>query len=173
MKTVILTSGPRGSGKTTYVNSIRKENPEVIVISRDEILLELYGTIYLKRYWEKGSHIFVWNRIREILESLSEKSSYKVILDYWNKTFEDREQIINKLRDLGAERIICWKFVVSLDACLSLFSQKDDICGSEKYFSKKNFYDFYRDMEEINNNGFDFVETIDPFQRAIPNFPLI
>ena len=170
---VILTSGPRGSGKTTYVNFIKKENPEVIVISRDEILLELYGTIYLKRYWERGSHIFVWNRIKEIIDLASQKSSYKIILDFWNRTFEDREQIITKLRDLGVERIICWKFIVPLDACLSLFSQKDDICGAEKYFSKKNFYDFYRNMEEIYNNGFDCIETIDPFQLVIPSFPLI
>ena len=49
MKTVILTVGPRGAGKSNFCNQIVQSHSEIVLVSRDAILIELFGSIYL--FW--------------------------------------------------------------------------------------------------------------------------
>lgn len=53
MKTVFLTSGPRGAGKTTYVSLVKKVNPEVLVVDRDDLYIREFGATSFNAYSER------------------------------------------------------------------------------------------------------------------------
>ena len=40
---VYLISGTRGAGKSTYCKKITEKNPKICLISRDQILIDLFG----------------------------------------------------------------------------------------------------------------------------------
>ena len=43
MRTVILTVGPRGSGKSTFCKKVIQLDPSIMMVSRDEIIKEHIG----------------------------------------------------------------------------------------------------------------------------------
>ena len=81
MKTGYLTSGPRGSGKSEYVSCIKKAHPEVLVVSRDEILITEFGATGLNPY--TGDHLvaeqILLERMKETIQRAAENS--KIIFD--------------------------------------------------------------------------------------------
>ena len=50
MNAVLFTSGPRGSGKSTYVKEEQVRYPDIITFSRDEVLISLFGKTSLNPY---------------------------------------------------------------------------------------------------------------------------
>lgn len=59
MKTVMLTLGPRGAGKTTFCRKVVRARPEVAFVERDAVLVELFGSAALSPYtgwYAMGAH---------------------------------------------------------------------------------------------------------------------
>ncbi len=116
MKRVILPIGPQYAGKSTFCQKVATHFPEVAYISRDKILIELFGTVWLSHY--DGGHFAGLKKMWEQVSELFERSDFTLILDTWNGPTRDRIEIVNKLRELGATNIVGWHFVTPLDACI-------------------------------------------------------
>ena len=98
MKNIILTSGPRGAGKSTYVKHFVEQNQEMEYLSRDDLLIELFGKTSLDSY--TGGHQYAYElfskKIKEVVES--SKSNFNLIVDSWNGYSSDRRSMIDSFR---------------------------------------------------------------------------
>jgi len=87
MKTLILTIGVPGSGKSTWSKEFVKENPDYIRICPDEIREELTGNIN-----DQSKNYLVWEIARKrVIENLKK---YNVILDATNVNTKSRNKFI-------------------------------------------------------------------------------
>lgn len=167
MKRVVLTSGPRGAGKSTYSKNFLKYRIQTKYISRDELMVELFGETSLSIYggsWDYLYHVF-GERVKSILEESEE--SLDLIVDCWNGSSSARKSLIKEFRGFGADRVIAWKFVTPKNLCLNWFMKKED----SKFYSERNFLSdyqlYYKTSKDIENDGFDKVYFIDGSQRRL------
>ena len=166
MKRVFLTSGPRGSGKSTYLKKVLGNHPELTVISRDEIAISLFGSIYLDHYTGDFSYLqeIVFERVGKIL---AENNNATIILDYWNGYPGERKFIISKLKKLGADEVYCLYFEVPSAVCVEWFKKKTD-AGSLPEASIRDDCELYYNLSRnIREDGFDEVFTINPLQGEL------
>lgn len=170
-KTVILTSGPRGIGKTTYTELVKSLHPDVELLSRDKLLVELFGKTSLSPY--DGSRYYAHVVLRERLRELLQKDNNKIIFDCWNGSSRERNYLAGMLRTLGADKVICWQFVVELDTCIKWFLKKTDVAGYSEYSCRSDYKLYYQSAIDIEEDGFDAVYRINPNQLTIPGFPLV
>ncbi len=61
MRRVILTVGPRGAGKSCYCQEFVQNHPEVVLVSRDAILFDLFGKTEQDPY--TGNHFVAYKRM--------------------------------------------------------------------------------------------------------------
>lgn len=166
MKVVYLTSGPRGSGKTEFVKKIASFHPEVEVISRDGILIELFSSTSLNPY-EGGHYVakdILWKKVEEFLSSSKKR---ELILDCWNGFSNERQVIIWKLRELGADRVVCWQFMVPIDLCVQWFFTKPDSKGYSEIGIRRDYNLYYEMAKDIEEDGFDEIYHINPCQLIL------
>ena len=92
---VILLVGPTLSGKSTW---IRNNYPNVSVISRDEIVMEVAGTIDYNKAFDIVDHKLV---DKVLAERLTEANSTKTstIIDMTNMTIKRRRQTLQYFDD--------------------------------------------------------------------------
>lgn len=172
MKRVILTSGPRGSGKSTYVKSLALQHPEVVVVSRDEILLSLFGDTSI--YHRAGHDYALGMMFKELREYLSpEHPTSTIILDCWNWFSDERKDIIGTVRSFGADKVICFLFMVPAELCVQWFRQKPDIDTVSEDRIRLDHRLYYNDTHDIDRDGFDEVFFIQPAQLMFANFPFL
>lgn len=129
MRLAILTAGPRGAGKTTYCHRIVSHQPNIHLISRDDVFIEIYGTTLFDPYSGpplKGLEV-MWSRVEGSLQ----RTDSITILDCWNGFNGDRQYMAEKLRELGADRVIIWYFITPLECCLRWFQAKPRSEGGE------------------------------------------
>jgi len=169
MKRVILTSGPRGAGKSTYANSFLERNPWVKGISRDELLIELFGKTSLSPY--TGGHEYAYEIFFERIEKIlnNSKANLDLVVDCWNGGPGERKGMLKKFRDFGAERVICWKFMTSLEICLDWFMKKEDSKGYSEFGFRDDYRFYHKTSENIEEDGFDKVYLINPLQLDLFN----
>lgn len=120
MKRVILTVGPQGSGKSTFCEGIAAAYPDIIIVSRDAILLEMFGSVWLSPH--TGEHYAGKEKMWKILSKHLTCDSATVILDCWNGSADERLAITNKLRELGANKIEAWRFTTPEETCVAFGS---------------------------------------------------
>jgi len=79
MKTIILTSGPVGGGKSTYVEMVQKQHPEINVISRDKIMLSLLGKEYFDGYSGEGYYVmeYMFEQVKNTLADFKSRVNTK------------------------------------------------------------------------------------------------
>ena len=170
-KTVFLTCGTRGAGKSTYCKGVLKHRPDLIIISRDEILIELFGETELSPYGGGHYHAMdiMWKMVREHLSS--DGNNVQIILDCWNGFPEERKHIINELRKSGADKIVAWRFITPLNSVIEWFDKKNrsKFNGKEmnKSRSRQDFSLFNKMAKNIENEGFDEVVYINPLQGVL------
>lgn len=163
MKIVYMTSGPRGSGKSAYCKRVKALDPKLKLIIRDEILVELYGSTSLDSY--SGGHYYAQEIIFSMIKKLlSARSKMNIVLDFWNGFPQERVAMIKRLKQLGADRVFCWKFQVEVDTCVKWFFQKPDSKGYSKDGIRRDHALYYEMAAEIEQDGFDKVVKIDPLQ---------
>jgi predicted kinase len=178
MKTVFLTSGPRGAGKSSYCKQVAERHPCVEIISRDEILTSLFGSTELNPY--EGGHEYARKIFLEKVQTrLSSQKDSLILLDYWNGFPEVRKEIIKQLRKYGAERIIAWYFVTPLGICERWYMQKDErrnegwIKDMRLHNYRKDFHLYHKLAANITDDGFDAVVEINPCQLIFPGFTFV
>ncbi len=174
--TVYLLIGQRGAGKSHYAGRLKERQPELELISRDEILIRLFGTTSLCSY--TGGHFHASNEVfQEIEKTFSDSNEKKVLLDFWTGFSNERWSLVQKLRQLGAERIIALYFMTPLPLVEKWFWSKPGIARMSEMRSKNGekgvaFYSdtapahdfqlFHQEAQKIDRDGFDEVIRIDP-----------
>ena len=172
MKIVILTSGPRGTGKSTYSKLIKEAHPDIKYLSRDELLIDSFGVTALDSY--SGGYEYI-DRLftKQLKEILAEDSDIKIIADYWNGYSSGRRALIKNFKECGADLVYCFKFIIPKEICLNWFFKKPDSRGYSERGISNDYNLYYRTSENIEDDGFDAIYYINPLQLTIPGFPLI
>lgn len=182
MKTVILTVGPQGAGKSTYCERVIQTHPDIQLLSRDKLLKQLFGSVWLDPY--AGGHYYameqLWKHVRTTLERATDHTT--LILDCWNGSLRERSLIVAKLHEAGADKVIAWYFTTPLEQCVHWFVDRE--CEDEEEEWKRqsrerscrhNFHLFHMLASDVKQGiGFDHVRQINPTQlQLFPNiFPL-
>lgn len=177
MREVMLTVGPRASGKSEFCRKSISLDPSLTIVSRDELLVQMFGKTSLNPY--TGDHEFALEQMWEtVSEKLGSSPNSRMILDTWNGTSDERISLIQKLREIGAEKIKAWYFVTELEYVEQWFWQKPNIAKISEMKSHQNqgyvFYSedaprwdyelFHELASDINSDGFDKVIKIDPLK---------
>ena len=64
---VYLLVGQRGAGKSYYANKLVQNDPDLILVSRDEILIRLFGSADTNPY--SGAHCLAEDEMHQLLKS--------------------------------------------------------------------------------------------------------
>lgn len=179
LKEAILTVGPRASGKTTFCKKALEIDPSIIFISRDEILISLFGKVAIDPY--VGGESYVLDKIFEKIKEISESNpSLTMILDYFNGNSLERKFIIQKLRELGFDQVTAWYFTTAPRYVKEWFWKKPGIAkfsemeekkdqGYAFYFEDvpiKDYNTFWALVATIDTDGFDDVLRINPLESS-------
>lgn len=172
MKKIFLTCGTRGAGKSTYCKKVLKRHPEFILISRDEILIKIFGSTELNPY--EGGHYYanevMWRYVRKRLARAGNED-IKMILDCWNGFPEERVNIISKLKNFGADEVEAWVFITPLEKVIDWFDKKNrkKFNGREMNESRsRNDYKLFNKMAaKIDKEGFDKISYINPLRGIL------
>ncbi|MES2224426.1 MAG: AAA family ATPase [Patescibacteria group bacterium] len=157
MKTVILTCGPRGAGKTTYVNNFALQYPGTEIVSRDDILISLYGSTTTVRTFmeDQKTGDTAMDALREAI-----KRSDMTILDFWNRTGLGRKNTVKALRETGFDKVVCWYFTTPLEICTEWIQRKSDSEYISAWFYEFDYRSFHERAASVFTDGFDEVITI-------------
>jgi|SRR3989344_4715382 len=175
MNKVALTVGPQYIGKSTFCKRVIEESPNIILVSRDAILIELFGSVYLNSY--SSGHYVALEKMWELVEAYLKEEDKTIILDCWNDADETRKIIVKKLRALGVEIVGAWYFVTPRETCLKWYMEKvlaEEPKKSPKWEKIRResaktrflvYYDFFYENAKVDlSQGFDFVITINPLK---------
>ena len=173
MREVIVTVGPRASGKTSFCEKVIVVDPSIVYVNRDNILVELFGESSLDPY--SGDHIYAYKRMWEVIKQQLNPEDARVILDTWNGDADDRRLIIKNLREHGADRIIAWLFVTPIKLVEEWFWKKPGIAKISEinkqgeglvFYSedapRRDFRIFRQLVSDIGSDGFDEVIKVNP-----------
>lgn len=179
-KCVYLLVGQRGAGKSCYAKCLLSNQPELSLISRDEILVRKFGSTDTDPYGgEQWYALAVVHRLLRFV--LRTRPMAKIVLDYWTGDSKGRASLVQKLREYGATRVVAIYFVTPREVVNSWFWLKPGIAKMEEmgkrggenlvYFSadapSQNYDVFHRLARHINSDGFDQVIRIDPRTKPI------
>lgn len=171
----VVTVGPRGSGKSNFCEMAVSLNPALVLISRDKVIVELFGTTSLNPY--AGEHEYasekMWGFVKELLQS---SHDITIILDAWNGSSQERVSINQRLRRLGADWIEAWYFVTHAEKVDEWFWKKPGIAKMGEmrsrrgegltFFSEdspRRDYRLFHDLAaKISADGFDRIVRINP-----------
>lgn len=180
-KQVFVLVGQRASGKSTYATKLVGGQPELQLISRDDLLLKEFGKIDSNHYcgnlgWGEDE---TWRLVKE---ALSAGRDTKLILDHWTWTSLDRKKMIKTLRDLGATAVTALYFRTPVETVSQWFWLKPKIAKSSEmrkigfdqgftfYMEDaplKDYANFHRHAETIDTDGFDSILEIDPLSDLV------
>jgi len=149
-----------------------KEYPSVVLVSRDKILIELFGDAYLE-YGE--GHIIGRQRMWEVIAEHLHGGCTKLILDCWNDNPIQRRDMADYLRKLGVEVVEAWYFITPLDVCRQWFLgdfvprkmgniEGQKIMRKMKELSYNRCYENYHAEPVELEQGFDVIHRINPLE---------
>jgi predicted kinase len=180
-KTVYLLVGPRASGKSNYCDGLVAHQRDLVVVSRDAIMLQLFGSVHSNKY--EGGHERAFEVMQEQLRTmLSAEGSIRLLLDAWTGTSRERKALISALRGYGATRVIALYFITPVEYVEKWFWLKPKIARigemREKQGQGYTFFGddaprrdhelFHRFAADIDSDGFDRVIRVNPLQELLP-----
>lgn len=179
-KCVYLLVGQRGAGKSYYAKCLLANQPDLSLISRDEILVRKFGSTDTNPYGGAQWYTLeVMHRLLRIV--LRTRPMINIVLDYWTEDSKERALLVQKLREYGATRVVALYFVTPREVVSSWFWMKPGIAKMEEmgkrggenlvYFSadapSRDYDMFHRLARYINSDGFDQIIRIDPRTKPI------
>lgn len=170
MKTVVMTVGPQGAGKTTYCQNVVTANPGVKFLSVDLFFMERFGKIGFDPY--TGEVNYAWNCFWEYVEQSLKQAECDatILLDCWNPTASARRAIRERLKTYGAQRIVAWYFVTPSEVCGRWFSQRTYQIQNHWTAAGRvrDALRFYEEADDVRKGiGFDSVHTINILQLQL------
>lgn len=178
-KTVFLTVGPRGSGKSHYCKQVLVQRERMAFISRDEIMMQRHGTVHTPY---GAGHAEVLETCHAMLRQyLSGEAGRRIVLDVWNGTSGERKGLITASRSYGAEEVIALYFVTPVEYVEQWFWLKPGIAKASEwkmrqgqgcvFFSKEaprhDYALFHEWAADIDSDGFDRVLIVNPLQQEL------
>lgn len=176
--TIYLLVGPRASGKSLYAKQLMKQDPGLQCVSRDEVLMRLFGSVHSDGY--SGSPQIAKQIIDRLLRmKLGNSNRLRLLLDYWTGTSRERQEMIYSLRKMGADRVIALYFKTHVEIVNEWFWKKPGIAKASEMKHRQGedvvFYCedspirdynlFHRYASGISEDGFDEVVQVDPLQE--------
>ena len=174
MKEVFLTCGPQHTGKSFFCKKLVEENPGLIYLSRDEILIEKFGTTMLTAYG--GGHHWAWQQLWGKVDHLfSEEGDLKIILDAWNGGTDERKYIFKLIKKTGADKVSLLYFKTPYKNHQQYYLKEKPIEeGSTPHWTKvrrrnglrncRHFYSLFHSQPIFKENIFDRVYLINPMR---------
>ncbi len=154
MRQVILTVGPMCSGKTTCCKELLELDPELVLVSRDDICREKFGGIWLSA----GQHDRAWDVVWDKLEELLRQENVRILLDAWNSGPKARSGMVSALKQMGADKVTAWYFNTPEDTCVEWFIHRESDERAVEYRSRyRNFHSHPVTLDQ----GFDRIITTD------------
>ncbi len=181
--TIYLLVGQRGAGKSHYAGRLIKNQPELSIVSRDAILIRLYGSTDTDPYSGAGHSVQkIMHRL--LRRKLSTQTNLRLILDTFTSDSRERKLLINKMREYGATRIVALYFVTPLEIVDQWFWEKPGIAKMSEmsarrgeglvFFSEnapgRDYKVFHELASQIDSDGFDEVIRIDPQKELVVLF---
>lgn len=170
MKTIYLTSGPRGAGKSTYVKQLIKSFPDIVLVDRDEILMKTCGKTFFQP-GEDNSPEALW--MEKINFLLSSSDNIKMIVDAWNADSFMRSKLIKLFRHWEVGKVICLYFNTPFVEC-SKWLNDNPInpypIPKEQYWREHGLY--HQNAILIEADGFDKILYINPLELNAKNLEL-
>lgn len=177
---VYVLIGQRGSGKTYYGQRLIENQSGLSVVSRDEILVRVFGST------DTGSYSGCQGLARKIVyrllrRKLSTQKRLAILLDFWTEGSLERRDLIEELRKFGATRVVALYFVTRLEMVNQWFWLKPGIAKISEMKTRKdegltfflesapaNDYEvFHEYASQIDSDGFDEVIRVDPEKDLI------
>lgn len=160
MSSIILISGPRGAGKTTYCNKCIKENPNFHLFSRDAVGKQFFGDNFFNPYI--GASRYVFELLKEKLmrfNLLSQKKDITLLVDYWNGRNQDRMRLLQICSEYS-QNVKLYIFTTPHDKCVEQFFQRE---GRDGGWNPSRDYLLYHELlKGVEDLGFSKIEYIDP-----------
>lgn len=147
MSTAYLFVGPRGVGKTSFAKYLSSVMPEIKVVSRDEITLDLYGATSINPYTMSFNPVY-----KIMYQKLAEFSCSDVILDCWIGYKRDFFSMIKKMFELNFDKVVVCVFCAELDLIVSQLYARDGRNQSFKSYIQKNIQVFYREVSSFTSD---------------------
>lgn len=179
-KCVYLLVGQRGAGKSSYAKHLLANQPELLLISRDEILVRKFGSTDTNPYG--GAQWYTLEVLHRLLRFvLRTRPMVMIVLDCWTEDSKGRASLVQKLREYGATRVAALYFVTPREVVNSWFWLKPGVAKLEEmgkrggenlvYFSadapSRDYDAFHRLARHINSDGFNQVIRVDPRTEPI------
>lgn len=175
MKRVIMTIGPQYAGKSTFCQKVIAAYPKIVFVSRDAILIEMYGTVWLDAY--SGGHFAAWERLWQMVTKHLTQEGVTLLVDAWNGPRADRADMLKKFRAAGASRVDAWYFVTPLDVCTQWSFLRDPVEAKSVEWlqikQKSRISDYRYDYERYHSQkieseqGFDSIKRIDALEPPL------
>lgn len=174
-KCVYLLVSQRGAGKSHYAKLLLANQPDLSLISRDELLMRKFGSTDTNPYG--GAQWYILEVMHRLLRFvLQTRPATKIVLDCWTGDSKERSLLVKKLREYGATRVVALYFITPREVVSSWFWLKPGISKIEEmrkrngekvvYFSADaplhDYGAFHRLAKNIDSDGFDQVIRIDP-----------
>lgn len=145
MNELIMLVGIPGSGKSTYVDKLVKDNPEIIVHSSDKLREELYGDSSIQ-----GDNGKLFEELhKRIHQDLKDEKT--VVFDATNLAKKRR---IHFLHDINCRKK-CVLFITDIDTCKENNKQRERIVPDEVIDRMRTNF-----TPPHWNEGFDEIEVI-------------
>ncbi len=171
MKRVFLTAGPRGAGKSTLCEKAALTSSDIQLISRDNILVELFGQSSFSPYDGPYPFIAAYEKALGLLTQAFAAGNIIPLFDYWNGTSVERKKLIASLKECGAEEVSCLYFTTPLETTLEWFKSKEDRGVMYIESSVTDCYNrYHKEAESIKTDGFNSVHTIDGTKMSTEGF---
>lgn len=198
MSTVVLISGPRGAGKTTYCKKIAAHYPDIQHMSLDETMTRIFGFPWPDT--DTGAWSVAYDvMMEEIKTAVLTDSSALILADMWNGSCIDREKLISRFLKMGADRVVVWYFITPLDTARHWFLEReyqyDDRRAAHADEWRRKMRSYALDHCRYHHNAHDLRENaisvrhpdwnvswapvitvpvamIDPTQLVLPAMPL-
>ena len=181
-KTAYLLVGPRAAGKSTYCEKLAKIQKGLVIVSRDRIMIEQFGSDHSSGYGGEhaGAYEIMWGMVHR---ELAKTDDAVLVLDSWTGRSAERRMITEKLRAYGAGRIVALFFVTPLKYVNKWFWEKPGIARIGEMRVKRSEdgwvfycddapardYDlFYELAAGIESDGFDGIIYVNPLQEFLP-----
>lgn len=142
--------GPPGAGKSTLARQIVEHDNNYVIVSTDEIRIELLGDENIQGEWDKIEVVV----IRKIKQAI--KSGKPVIYDATNVKRIWRMQLLIKL-DLPVNILwMAWHLNTSVELCKAWNKKRNRIVSDDVI---DTFFNYLKDFPPISAEGFAAVNT--------------